>query len=34
MRPVLIDRHADSRTWSSGFIVTLDDLERALNLEV
>jgi putative hydrolase of the HAD superfamily len=34
MRPVLIDRHAASRAWSPGFIVTLDDLERALNLEV
>jgi putative hydrolase of the HAD superfamily len=34
MRPVLIDRHAASRAWRPGFIVTLDDLERALNLEV
>ena len=34
MRPVLIDRHADSRTWRSGFVVTLDDVERALDLEV
>jgi putative hydrolase of the HAD superfamily len=34
MRPVLIDRHAASRDWSPGCIVTLDDLERALNLEV
>jgi len=34
MRPVLIDRHADSRTWRSGFLTTLDDVERALDLEV
>jgi putative hydrolase of the HAD superfamily len=34
MHPVLIDRHADSRTWRSGFVVTLDDVERALDLEV
>jgi putative hydrolase of the HAD superfamily len=34
MRPVLIDRHASSRTWRSGFVVTLDDLERSLDLEV
>ena len=34
MRPVLIDRHADSRAWRPGFVVTLEDLERALGLEV
>jgi putative hydrolase of the HAD superfamily len=34
MRPVLVDRHAQSRTWRSGFVVTLDDLERSLDLEV
>ncbi len=33
MRPVLIDRHHEPRTWRPGFVVTLDDLERALNLE-
>ena len=34
MRPVLIDRHAASRTWRLGFLTTLDDVERALDLEV
>ncbi len=34
MTPVLIDRHAESRSWSPGFVVTLDDVERALELEV
>jgi putative hydrolase of the HAD superfamily len=34
MRTVLIDRHAAVHEWRSGFVVTLDDLERALDLEV
>jgi putative hydrolase of the HAD superfamily len=34
MSPVLIDRHSDLRVWQPGFVVTLDDLERALDLEV
>ena len=34
MQPVLIDRHADEVSWSPGFVVTLDDLERSLDLEV
>jgi putative hydrolase of the HAD superfamily len=34
MRPVLIDRHSASAAWRPGFVVSLDDLERALDLEV
>jgi putative hydrolase of the HAD superfamily len=34
MRPVLIDRHATSTAWRPGYVVTLDDLERSLDLEV
>jgi putative hydrolase of the HAD superfamily len=34
MRPVLIDRQATAQSWAPGFIVTLDDLERSLELEV
>jgi putative hydrolase of the HAD superfamily len=34
MAPVLIDRHATATTWRSGYVVTLDDLERSLDLEV
>jgi putative hydrolase of the HAD superfamily len=34
MRPVLIDRHDESGAWQPGYVVTLDDLERALDLEV
>ncbi len=34
MLPVLIDRHATSITWRPGYVVTLDDLERSLDLEV
>jgi putative hydrolase of the HAD superfamily len=34
MRPVLIDRHAESPAWRQGYVVTLDDLECALELEV
>lgn len=34
MRPVLIDRHAESDEWRPGFVACLDDLERALDLEV
>jgi putative hydrolase of the HAD superfamily len=34
MRPVLIDRHAETPSWQRGFVVTLDDLESALELEV
>ncbi len=34
MLPVLIDRHATVVTWRSGYVVTLDDLERSLDLEV
>jgi putative hydrolase of the HAD superfamily len=34
MSPVLIDRHSELSVWQPGFVVTLDDLERALDLEV
>jgi putative hydrolase of the HAD superfamily len=34
MRPVLIDRRAETRSWRQGYVVTLDDLECALGLEV
>jgi len=34
MRPVLIDRHDEFGARQSGYVVTLDDLERALDLEV
>jgi putative hydrolase of the HAD superfamily len=34
MFPVLIDRHAASTSWRPGYVVTLDDLERSLDLEV
>jgi len=34
MRPVLIDRHSAPSGWRPGYVETLDDLERALDLEV